>query len=917
MAEDENKKAKLREEIEKRISRLQKDRQNMYRSMLKDLDANNKSIEEFENLLEDVSDVLDKITGSLNYVHKSFMDSVNELKTQNEYLNKQRQALSKLSGIAQTLLDIRRGDSDYDKKKIEKLKEEAKRRIDILKTIRRQGGYQGDALRALNEEIKAAEELNDSFEGIGETFNDVNKKLGFIPKLAGGIDKAFSKIFGVSAGIDDAVKETQRLGQEAASTNDKGFKPMSTFIGIVGGKLKESLSLINLIQVGLIQIVSAFKSIDDGAGIMAKTMNVTYTEALALRKELTDIANASGDTNVNTQMLEDTLVSVNQLMGARVSLNEADLVTMAKMNKLAGISNEENLELLKLSTLNNQTVEKTNTEILGAAKAYAAKNKLAINEKQILKDVAKASTALKLSLGGGADKLAEAAVKARQFGLNLEQAEKMSESLLNFESSIENELSAELLTGKELNLEKARALSLSGDAAGAAAEMAKQVGTAAEFGEMNVIQQDALAKAVGMTREELAKSLVDREALTKLGAKEGQSAQDRYNELKKQGMSEAQIAAKLGSDEQARMFEQQNLQEQFNQTIEKLKEIFVTVGNALMPIFDVFSNIFSVVGPIVGAIGSIVSFMSPILKPLLLIYGAFKGISFITKGLTSLNKVLIAQNNIRTAQSQTQVAAETTKLGLGQRILAVLGLQDAMLVYQIAKEQGMNTLTALRLAMEETVLGTLVLQGINLLKNVGQYILLTIQAGFRAVAESTILGAIAAQKTGLIAAIAAGAIRLAQAIATSVAEISGSAAISLGVAAAIALAAGAAAYAFFGSIKANDMVSPGGGGGDGYGQRTLLGPEGAIRLNDKDTVIAGTNLFGDDIKSEPGKATETMGKGEMKVASKEAKSGGSTDMTQTNALLRELIAAVSTTGTVTLDGSKVGEALKIGSYKTQ
>jgi hypothetical protein len=155
----------------------------------------------------------------------------------------------------------------------------------------------------------------------------------------------------------------------------------------------------------------------------------------------------------------------------------------------------------------------------------------------------------------------------------------------------------------------------------------------------------------------------------------------------------------------------------------------------------------------------------------------------------------------------------------------------------------MNTLTALRLAMEETVLGTLVLQGVNLLKNVGQYILLTIPAGYRAVAESTILGAIVAQGMGMIRSIATGAIRLAQAIATSVAEIAGASAISLGVAAAIALAAGAAAYAFFGSIKANDMVSPGGGGGDGYGQRTLLGPEGAIRLNDKDTVIAGTNLF--------------------------------------------------------------------------
>ena len=37
----------------------------------------------------------------------------------------------------------------------------------------------------------------------------------------------------------------------------------------------------------------------------------------------------------------------------------------------------------------------------------------------------------------------------------------------------------------------------------------------------------------------------------------------------------------------------------------------------------------------------------------------------------------------------------------------------------------------------------------------------------------------------------------------------------------------------------DDMVSP----PSGYGTRTLSGPEGAIQLNNKDTVIAGTNLF--------------------------------------------------------------------------
>ena len=52
-----------------------------------------------------------------------------------------------------------------------------------------------------------------------------------------------------------------------------------------------------------------------------------------------------------------------------------------------------------------------------------------------------------------------------------------------------------------------------------------------------------------------------------------------------------------------------------------------------------------------------------------------------------------------------------------------------------------------------------------------------------------------------------------------------------------------------GMLAGDDVVSP------GYGKRTLFGPEGAIALNDKDTVIAGTNLFdgrnGDDVVSSP------------------------------------------------------------------
>jgi hypothetical protein len=54
---------------------------------------------------------------------------------------------------------------------------------------------------------------------------------------------------------------------------------------------------------------------------------------------------------------------------------------------------------------------------------------------------------------------------------------------------------------------------------------------------------------------------------------------------------------------------------------------------------------------------------------------------------------------------------------------------------------------------------------------------------------------------------------------------------------ALATAAAAGGIAYLNSKTADDMVSEG-----GYGKRTLLAPEGAIKLNDKDTIIAGTNL---------------------------------------------------------------------------
>jgi hypothetical protein len=474
------------------------------------------------------------------------------------------------------------------------------------------------------------------------------------------------------------------------------FKILQTGISSMGNSLLTNLKDPLSITLFLVdQIVDAFKTADSATGNLAKSFNLTYKEASNVRDELNTMANLSMDNAVTTQGLQESMVAVGSALGSNARLNEADLVTMTKLTKQAGYTHEELMGIQKISLINGKTLEDNTAEILGSAEAYASKNKLVVNEKEVLKEVNKASASLKLSLGGSTKALAEAVVKSKQFGINLDQASQISNALLQFEDSISSELEAELLLGKSLNFEKARALALEGKTADAAAEVLKEVKSSEEFGKLNVIQQEALAKAVGMTKDELAGSLIEREALNNLSEFEGKTAKERYDDAVKQyGVEGAR--KKLGKDALADQFEQQSLQERFNDTIEKLKEIFVSLVTPLMPVLDLFAAILKPVGYIAGLLGQMVKYTMQLGKYILPVIAAYKTFQFVSGTILgiqaaigkeqAIQKVLMDQNLVR-VRAYKAVTWATTVIekvrnalllkGIGLRIkTTALGIKD-------------------------------------------------------------------------------------------------------------------------------------------------------------------------------------------------------------------------------------------------
>ena len=124
-----------------------------------------------------------------------------------------------------------------------------------------------------------------------------------------------------------------------------------------------------------------------------------------------------------------------------------------------------------------------------------------------------------------------------------------------------------------------------------------------------------------------------------------------------------------------------------------------------------------------------------------------------------------------------------------------------------------------------------------------------------------------------------------------------------GVALGIAAAAGLGAMVY--KYMNDGVISPKTGGG-GYGDRVLYGPEGAISFNNKDTIVAGTNLFGNDVASGPD-AGQAAGGG--------MNSGAAVaELQRVSALLQQILAKE---GAVMIDGNKVGTTLALSNYKQQ
>jgi len=201
--------------------------------------------------------------------------------------------------------------------------------------------------------------------------------------------------------------------------------------------------------------------------------------------------------NAQTAIRKDLGASVQESVKLSLSFARTAAATGQTSEELSGtLSIMESISGASREVLLNQI--RTNAAMIEAAGVAPA---------LVMKDIAENSEFFASFAKQGGQNLIGAGIAARKLGLDMSAVKGITESLLDFETSIEASQTASLLLGRQINTDKARQLAFSGDQEGLMKEITRLAGSEAEFTKMNAFQRDALAKSLGLSTEALARTV--------------------------------------------------------------------------------------------------------------------------------------------------------------------------------------------------------------------------------------------------------------------------------------------------------------------------------------------------------------------------------------------------------------------------
>jgi hypothetical protein len=577
---------------------------------ISDVDELEKSVKDLTSLSQSLRDVFTKINRETDVLGNNFkniinaaaananlaeryltsqklqeavQNRINEIKSKSSYLDSVGLAFKKEEIVLQIRLASAQIRALQTNAQIARLN--AAERLKAIESLQIQNVLRGAELRYVsstaNNQSRVLQRLNDQLTTI----------RGFTPALERNnrIFNAFKNVLG------DAVNSMGEFGKLLSGT-------VPTWKDII------------------VKGVKMYFEFDKAAFTLRKSFGFLRGDFDVLEKNVKTLAIDLADLGVTFDNVVAATTAIGKEFNALVAVNKDLVKDVSVLSAQLGISEAESAKFLKSISSISRGTAASQKGMIGFTKAMA--NAAGVPLPEIMKEIADASDDIRIYTGSSVVNLIKGTVEARQMGTTFQKMADTAKKLLDFNTSITDEIEASVLLGTNITFQRARELAYRKDILGANREILK-VAKSMNFDAMDPFQAEAFAKASGKTVTELQEMIQADKELNYIRMNGTVEQKKQLNEMQKmKGMRDVE-AKDIGKQAELRLRQQVN-QERINQLQNQFNQLMMELAK---PVMDVVEPLLRVLNEILPPILTFVklitlastAFLSPwlfIIKPI-------------------------------------------------------------------------------------------------------------------------------------------------------------------------------------------------------------------------------------------------------------------------------------------------------------
>ena len=561
---------------------------------------------------------------------EAYFDSFGEFSRKYKRLGKDVQSQLKsgktLVGIGQQIADEKRREVRYANSTT---RDGKKQKINVKDRLSLLGDISDNAIQ----QAKATQDAEDSLKGTTQLQKDLRnlEAIGLASKQNGyGLTK---KQYALAK---EQITQTDKLKQKETRLNYLAEERRSVLSSLPGpiqdmvsgaqrfGKaLAAGAGPIVLIGAIAVAALKSFTDLDASARAFRDTTGMTNSQMEGIKEQANTLTGQFASAGVNAEKVFNTVAALKSEFSDITSFGDEVVASITLLNTNFGVSSESAAKVQgvfeQIGGLSSETAASVQMQVAQMA------NLAGVAPAKIFEDIADSAEIASTLFQGDVESLTKAAIEARRLGSNLKSVAATSEHLLDFQSNIGDELVAATFAGGQFSLTQARSLAAAGKHVDAQKEVLRQLQRSGDFRKKDYFTQQQMAKAAGMSVEDINKQLNAQEKLNSLTSDQRKLAED--------AISQGLDISNIDKDQLASQVNQFKTQKEMKGQVEALSAAFTgiaaTIGSALTPLLE-----------------GLMPIIEGIMVPIQLMA---QGIGFILSGFTQLAPVLLPILGIMTA----------------------------------------------------------------------------------------------------------------------------------------------------------------------------------------------------------------------------------------------------------------------------